>query len=163
MDNLAPGASLVCYVGHEVLPEACQLLLGAGLTYQWQFVVLHSGSRVRMWKHDVSVGYKPLLWFSRGRYVSGRTTISDVIKSEPGKKEGHLWAQSGVESEYYIKRLSRPGDVVMDPFMGSGVFGASAVMSGRRFVGCETSKRHFAVARMNIGRACGLRGKISDG
>jgi DNA modification methylase len=32
---------------------------------------------------------------------------------------------------------SRPGDVVLDPFMGSGTTAAVAVSTGRRFIGCE--------------------------
>lgn len=32
---------------------------------------------------------------------------------------------------------SRPGDVVLDPFMGSGTTAAVAVSTGRQFIGCE--------------------------
>jgi site-specific DNA-methyltransferase (cytosine-N4-specific) len=32
---------------------------------------------------------------------------------------------------------SRPGDVVLDPFMGSGTTGSAAARLGRHFIGCE--------------------------
>jgi site-specific DNA-methyltransferase (cytosine-N4-specific) len=32
---------------------------------------------------------------------------------------------------------SRPGDTVLDPFMGSGTTGMVAARLGRRFIGCE--------------------------
>ncbi|MDR1662315.1 MAG: site-specific DNA-methyltransferase [Azoarcus sp.] len=36
-----------------------------------------------------------------------------------------------------ILAASRPGDVVLDPFMGSGTTGTVAARLGRRFIGCE--------------------------
>lgn len=35
---------------------------------------------------------------------------------------------------------SRPGDVVLDPFMGSGTTAAVAIQHGRQFIGCELNE-----------------------
>ncbi len=154
MEHLEDGGSLVCLAGNYMLPDAIRMLSGAGLEYQWLFAVIHTGGRARMWRNGVSVGYKPMLWYTRGRY-RGKVTVSDVVRSEPGKKEEHPWAQSGVEAAYYIGRLSRAGQLVADPFMGSGAFGAAAVSLGRKFLGCETDSAAFAVARRNVSLAGG--------
>lgn len=39
-----------------------------------------------------------------------------------------------------------PGDLVFDPFMGSGSTGVAAVRAGRHFVGCEINPTHFETA-----------------
>lgn len=53
---------------------------------------------------------------------------------------------------------SRPGDVVLDPFMGSGTTAAVAIQHGRQFIGCELNSDYkplqderIASARMPIG------------
>ena len=45
---------------------------------------------------------------------------------------------------------TRPGDVVLDPFFGTGTTGAVAKRLGRRFVGIERDAAYAAVARRRI-------------
>lgn len=52
-----------------------------------------------------------------------------------------------------IRAGSKPGDTVLDPFMGSGTTGAVAVREQRRFVGCELSPDYMALAQDRIGAA----------
>jgi len=40
---------------------------------------------------------------------------------------------------------SRPGDIVLDPFMGSGTTAAVAKQNGRRFLGCELNEDYAAL------------------
>jgi site-specific DNA-methyltransferase (adenine-specific) len=46
-----------------------------------------------------------------------------------------------------------PGDVVFDPFMGSGSTGVAALRSGRKFVGSEINPHHFDIACRRISEA----------
>jgi modification methylase len=45
---------------------------------------------------------------------------------------------------------SKPGDVVLDPFLGSGTTAAVAKMLGRNFIGIERDKGYLAAARKRI-------------
>ena len=45
---------------------------------------------------------------------------------------------------------SAPGDVVLDPFAGSGTTGVVALRHGRAFVGCEINPDYAALARERI-------------
>jgi adenine-specific DNA-methyltransferase len=49
-----------------------------------------------------------------------------------------------------IKALTRPNDLVCDPFIGSGATGAAAMMLGRRFVGAEIDPSYYRIARHRI-------------
>lgn len=52
--------------------------------------------------------------------------------------------------KFYIEQSSQPGQVVIDPFMGSGTTGVAALMSGRGFIGVEKSDEYFEIARQRI-------------
>src|SRR6188474_1425031 len=47
---------------------------------------------------------------------------------------------------------TRPGDVVLDPFFGTGTTGAVAKRLGRGFIGIERDKGYIKVARERIRR-----------
>lgn len=55
--------------------------------------------------------------------------------------------------EYYILNSTQPGDVVIDPFMGSGSTGVAAVRTGRRFIGIESDAQWYATAQERIREA----------
>lgn len=40
---------------------------------------------------------------------------------------------------------SRPGDIVLDPFMGSGTTAEVALQHGRQYAGCELNKSYGAL------------------
>lgn len=49
-----------------------------------------------------------------------------------------------------ITALSDPGDVVLDPFMGSGTTAAAAEALGRRWIGIEKSRRYAKLAGLRL-------------
>ena len=51
---------------------------------------------------------------------------------------------------YFVSVLSNPGDLVFDPFMGSGSTGVAAVTLGRRFTGIELNETYYGIARKRI-------------
>ena len=46
-----------------------------------------------------------------------------------------------------------PGDMVLDPFLGSGTTGMVAAEHGRRFTGIELSPGYLQIARARMGLA----------
>lgn len=51
---------------------------------------------------------------------------------------------------------SRPGDVVLDPFMGSGTTAMVAVQHGRKYLGCELNPAYEALQRERLAGVQGL-------
>jgi len=51
---------------------------------------------------------------------------------------------------------TRPGDVVLDPFFGTGTTGAVAKRLGRQWIGCEREAAYIAAARARIDAALPL-------
>lgn len=52
--------------------------------------------------------------------------------------------------DIYILNSSNDGDIVFDPFMGSGTTGYSAVSNNRRFIGMEIDTDYFQIAKERI-------------
>jgi len=50
----------------------------------------------------------------------------------------------------HIRSWSNPGDIVLDPFMGSGTTGKAAYRLGRNFIGIDISPEYVATARKRI-------------
>lgn len=49
-----------------------------------------------------------------------------------------------------IADFTAPGDLVWDPYMGSGTTGVAAIAAGRHFVGCERDPVHFQAAEARL-------------
>jgi len=59
-----------------------------------------------------------------------------TVSHYPGK---HVCEKPLPLLEHIIKTSSRPGDVILDCFMGSGSAGEAAIRNGRKFIGIEKS------------------------
>jgi len=62
-----------------------------------------------------------------------------------GKKQ-HPCEKPVVLLQMYIENSSELGDVVLDPFIGSGSTAIAAVQAGRRFIGFEIDKEYYDIA-----------------
>lgn len=51
---------------------------------------------------------------------------------------------------FYIENSSNPGNLILDPFMGSGSTGVAALSLGRKFIGFELDPEYFEVASSRI-------------
>ncbi|MCC5977763.1 MAG: site-specific DNA-methyltransferase [Salinarimonas sp.] len=72
-----------------------------------------------------------------------RLKDADGRKVHPTQKPEALLARIMLAS-------SNPGDVILDPFFGSGTTGAVAKMLGRNFIGCERDTTYADAARARI-------------
>lgn len=70
-----------------------------------------------------------------------------TVPAHPGK---HPCEKPLDLCEHIVRTSSRPGDLVLDAFCGSGVMGRAALTLGRRFIGCEKDEvwTRRAVARI---------------
>lgn len=53
----------------------------------------------------------------------------------------------------FVEILSNPGDIVLDPFMGSGTTGVVSKRAGRNFIGIELDGAYFKAAQQRIQEA----------
>jgi 16S rRNA G966 N2-methylase RsmD len=158
MRVLKPGGSLVTYIPQYTLLEVLRVLVPSGLKHNWICYVKHSGNNTVMYTNHVIARGKPLLWFYKcgsdgddGKLpMNTGMYVADFIESQRPDKSLHEWAQSPVEAEYYIEKLTLPNQIILDPFMGSGTTGVAALKLNRQFIGIEIDRARFEVAQMNF-------------
>lgn len=72
-----------------------------------------------------------------------------TVASEPCK-EAHFATFPQALIEPCILAGSRPGDVILDPFMGSGTTAIVAERLGRRWIGCELNPEYHAIQQRRM-------------
>lgn len=65
----------------------------------------------------------------------------------------HPTVKSTALMRYLVRLVTKPDDIVLDPFCGSGSTGKGALMEGRRFIGIEREVEYADIARARIANA----------
>ena len=99
------------------------------------------------------------LYFYRGKgktaphsYEDAKTVYIAPINHADKKKYGHPTIKPLLLTERMIRNSSRPGQIVLDAFMGSGTTGVACKRNGRRFIGIELNRSYYDIA---VGRIRG--------
>jgi 23S rRNA G2069 N7-methylase RlmK/C1962 C5-methylase RlmI len=146
------GASLVTIVPHYSLDDVVDYFNGK-LKYRWilcmnQFIGTHP--RMAM---GIEVMWKPMLWYVKGSYPSGRGFLRDGIEitGKGGQhKKLHKWEQDISWCKYYIEKLTKEGDLVLDPFIGSGTTALACKELNRNYIGIDISEEYIRIAEERL-------------
>jgi hypothetical protein len=141
---LKPGGILLAYSGQAFLPRVLNSL-SEHLDYCWLLGQFHKGQHIQIWKYQLWNQWKPLVLFSKGKPAAHEWFI-DAYDGVKGDKEAHEWAQGEDEAQYFIQKLTRPGELVVDPMCGSGSIVRMAHRFNRRSVGIEIDQDRYNVA-----------------
>jgi site-specific DNA-methyltransferase (adenine-specific) len=86
-----------------------------------------------------------ILFFEKGKRRLADLSVPDVIQA-PRVHRGYPTEKPVAVSELLIRQSTEPGELVVDPFFGSGSAGVAALSLGRRFSGTDISGSAFPVA-----------------
>ena len=93
--------------------------------------------------------YEFILFFEKGKRRLNDLGVADVISAR--RIHGGYPAEKPVAvSEILVKQSSQPGELVADPFMGSGSVGVAAARLGRRFLGNDVNQEAVRHARQRL-------------
>lgn len=85
------------------------------------------------------------------RYAGNCEGYPDNLKVDYKKKSVHP-AQKPVElMKHLIEAYTKDGDIIFDPFMGSGSTGVACKNLNRKFIGIEKDEKYFQIARERLG------------
>jgi site-specific DNA-methyltransferase (adenine-specific) len=89
--------------------------------------------------------YEFILFFEKGKRRLNDLGVADVI-SVPRIHRGYPAEKPPAVSEILISQSTEPGQLVVDPFMGSGSVGVAALSLGRRFLGTDINPEAVRVS-----------------
>jgi DNA modification methylase len=120
---------------------------------------------VMIWTYNNTIGPKPNYRFKRNYqailYYKGpdapplNTDLLEELKlsftmNAPDGRQGnhyHAWQKPDEMAELFIRLATQPGDLVLDPFCGTGTFLLAASRLGRTALGCDSSPEMLDIAR----------------
>ena len=88
-----------------------------------------------------------ILVLEKGRPRYRETSIPTVLSVARAETKDHPHAKPVELLERLIQASSDPGDVVLDPFAGSGATAVAAQRADRRFIGIEVDPTYAELAR----------------
>ena len=126
----------------------------------WNILCWHKSNPVPACANKYLSDTEYILFFrDRGVKIYGEFKTKFTYYVTPlNKKDKKQYQHPTVKPIGIIENLiinsSNPGDLVLDPFMGSGTTGVACVNTGRDFIGMELDKHYFEIAKRRI---CSLK------
>jgi ParB family chromosome partitioning protein len=154
---LRPHGVLVVMTPHLHLLEVGNCMT-PHLRYRWICTYYMGDTKANVSAAKIATSWKPLLVFTRNDAENLRFVCSDYFSAAHNtadgvQKELHHWQQSLDGFIQIVERFTEPGELVVDPFLGSGTTAVACLRLGRQFVGCDTDAGAVAIARRRVQHA----------
>lgn len=145
---LKPNGFCIAYSGQMYLPEVIKRM-NENLDYYWTFAVYHEGQTQIVNGVNLICRWKPVLIFQNGKKKISNT-IQDYFISEQREKTGHDWQQSQSGVGYLVEMFTKVGDLVCEPFAGSGTTINVCVDKKRKIIAAEIDEQTYNIAKANL-------------
>lgn len=143
---LARDAHLYVMCDHETAFAIKPMAVAAGFKF-WKPIVWDK-LKIGMGYHYRS-RYEFVLFFEKGRRKLNDLGVPDVLQV-PRVFNGYPTEKPVQLAEVFIRQSTSEGQLVVDPFMGSGSTGTAALTLGRPFVGNDVLPDAVATARRRL-------------
>ncbi len=97
----------------------------------------------------------PIFYYGKDPHISKGCTPNSPTGNHRGRNEDidHPCPKPIGIMEWLVNKGSVKGEIVVDPFMGSGTTGVACMNLGRKFIGIEIEDRYFQIACERIDAA----------
>lgn len=141
-DKLVNGGLMIVFSDWRQLPITTDAMQAAGFTWRGIAVWDKTGG-ARPYKGGFRSQAEYIVWGSKGP-LKGERYSPGVFRVNP--QAGGKLHQVGKPLPLMDELVAACGPHILDPFMGSGTTGASAITQGKEFTGIEASQHYFHVA-----------------
>lgn len=99
-----------------------------------------------------AVDFEICIFAVKGRHILNPPRSGAVwkLRKDAGAEYVHPTQKPMSAMEWPILKSSKPGDIVLDPYMGSGTTAMAAINSGRQFIGFEIDPKYHAEATKRV-------------
>ena len=93
----------------------------------------------------------------KGHVVGNFKIKSNIWEYANKSVKGHPAPFPEKLAEDHILSWSNPGDIILDPFVGSGTTAKMAVLNDRRYIGVDVSEEYVEIARRRVDEALAIK------
>lgn len=172
---LKEGGNLIVFQGWS---NVCNTISKIPTAFSLKNWIIYDRIKGRGTKTDLISTREDILWLIKGKDKYTYNKIPSTIKKKTGglgKKNGcenrqlsNVWTDVSPIVPWSKERVDHPtqkpiqlmercvniwtneGDIVLDPFMGSGTTGIACKNTNRKFIGIEIDKNYFNIAKERI-------------
>tara|TARA_R100000655_G_scaffold33594_2_gene66099 strand:+ start:5809 stop:6846 length:1038 start_codon:yes stop_codon:yes gene_type:complete len=145
---LKPNGFCIAYSGQMHLPEVIKRM-NEHLDYYWTFALYHEGQTQIVNGVNLICRWKPVLVYQKDKKKI-KNTFQDYFISESREKNNHDWQQSKSGVSYLIEMFTNPGDLICEPFAGSGTTILAAINKNRSIIASEIDEDTYNIAKANL-------------
>ena len=139
---LKPSGFCITYVGTYYLDEVLDRMKEYDLKYYWEICMKLIGAHARVHPRSMYQGYRGILMFQKKPVKKHRFMTLDYIEETGGKdKELHQWQQAEGGFAQLLKMFTLPGQMILDPFGGSGTVPVVCMKNNRRCLCIEINEK----------------------
>ncbi|WP_227271259.1 DNA methyltransferase [Roseobacter weihaiensis] len=144
---MKPNSYAVCFAGWGALPQFSAAWEAAGLRIVGQ-IVWHKryASRVGFTQYRHESAYI----LAKGKPARPTKPLPSVMEWVYSGNRAHPTEKAVEVIAPLIRSFSKPGDLVLDPFCGSGSTCVAATLSERQTIGIELDKEHITTAHNRL-------------
>jgi site-specific DNA-methyltransferase (adenine-specific) len=147
---LKPNRHFYLYCDAETMFDAKPKAEKAGFKF-WKPLIWHKTGGIGMGYH-YRAQYECILFFEKGKRKLNDLGIPDVIPF-PRVRNGYPAEKPPQVSNVLVRQSTEPGEIVIDPFMGSGSAGVAAIELGRNFMGNDLCQEAIDITRQRLSDA----------
>jgi hypothetical protein len=145
---LKPNGLLIAMCGQSYLDQIYGML-SSHLKYYWTTAYLTPGQPTPLRQRQVNSTWKPILIYSPTDNYKGKI-FGDVYTSDKPEKDNHEWGQSVSGMLSIISQICLPGQIIFDPFLGSGTTGVAALKHGCLFHGIDIEEQNVNISKKRL-------------
>ena len=146
-------AQIPSYLDYYVIKNKCK----------FDILCWHKTNALPTYSNKYLTDTEYLLYFHRGKgrcfpqnYQDATTYYMAPINHSDKKKFYHPTIKPIDITMKIIRNSSKEGQLILDPFMGSGTTGVACNRLKRDFIGIEINKKYFDIAKERINQSKGL-------
>ena len=149
---LLTGGGLLCFSRWDVQQVFIDAMKIAGFSVKSVLVWDRMAHGMGDLKSAFAPQYDTCIFAIKGPYVFPNSRPADVIQCQrlSGMKMTHPNEKPVELMQRLIEMTTKPNDLILDPFAGSGTTLVAALQSGRRYMGIEISPQHFETAQKRL-------------
>ncbi|MFG0252413.1 MAG: DNA-methyltransferase [Phycisphaerales bacterium JB038] len=149
---LKPGGAVYMFLAEQDVGYFARKAVQRGFTYRSMIAMIKPTPLPSFYKNCWRSSFDLCMYLTKGRtkafnFLTQAEMVNNFSYSIRGKRSTHPTEKPLGLIRKFVQVSSNPGDLVVDPFMGSGTTAVACAQLGRRCIGFDTCPEYIEMAK----------------